>query len=65
MILSMTGFGRSVKQWQDKTITVEIKSLNSKVTDLKIRVPQRYREKEMDLRSLIMSQAERGKIEYG
>lgn len=63
MILSMTGFGRSVKQWQDKTITVEIKSLNSKVTDLKIRVPQRYREKEMDIRSLIMSQAERGKIE--
>lgn len=63
MILSMTGFGRSVKQWQEKTITVEIKSLNSKATDLKIRVPQRYREKEMDMRSLIMSKAVRGKIE--
>lgn len=63
MILSMTGFGRSVKQWNEKTITVEVKSLNSKSTDLKIRVPQRYREKEMDIRSIVMSKAERGKIE--
>jgi len=63
MILSMTGFGRSVKQWNKKTITVEVKSLNSKATDLKIRVPQRYREKEMDIRSLVMSKAERGKLE--
>ena len=63
MILSMTGFGRSVKQWEEKTITVEVKSLNSKITDLKIRIPQRYREKEMDIRSLVMSQAERGRIE--
>lgn len=63
MILSMTGFGRSVKQWNEKTITVEIKSLNSKSTDLKVRLPQRYREKEMDIRTLVMTQAERGKIE--
>ncbi len=59
----MTGFGRSVKQWNEKTITVEIKSLNSKSTDLKVRLPQRYREKEMDIRTLVMTQAERGKIE--
>lgn len=59
----MTGFGRSVVQWGEKTITVEIKSLNSKATDIKVRLPQRYREKEMDIRSIVMGKAQRGKVE--
>ena len=34
MLLSMTGFGRSTGQYQDKLITVDLKSLNSKFMDL-------------------------------
>ncbi len=63
MILSMTGFGRASQQWNGKTITVEIRSLNSKATDIKIRLPQRYREVEMKIRKIIMKSALRGKIE--
>lgn len=64
MILSMTGFGRSVKTFPDKTITVEIKSLNSKMLDLNLRLPVYYREKEIGLRNLLSEQLNRGKIDF-
>lgn len=63
MILSMTGFGRSVKTFPDKTVTVEIKSLNSKMLDLNLRIPSYYREKEIGLRNLLSEQLNRGKID--
>lgn len=63
MILSMTGFGRANNQWNNKTINIEVKSLNSKSTDVKIRVPLRYREIEMLLRKQVLKSAIRGKIE--
>ena len=31
MILSMTGFGKTETQWEDKNLSVEIRSLNSKM----------------------------------
>ena len=48
MILSMTGYGKSIATFQDKKINVEIKSLNSKALDLSTRIAPLYREKEMD-----------------
>ncbi|MEE1348089.1 MAG: YicC/YloC family endoribonuclease, partial [Bacteroidales bacterium] len=48
MILSMTGYGKAVKELPNKKVTVEIKSLNSKQLDLAMRVPGFYREKELD-----------------
>ncbi|WP_289865224.1 YicC/YloC family endoribonuclease, partial [uncultured Muribaculum sp.] len=39
MLLSMTGFGKSVVTIPNKKITVEIKSLNSKQLDISARVP--------------------------
>ena len=50
MILSMTGFGKSVVSLAGKKITAEIKSLNSKQLDLLVKLPQSYREKELELR---------------
>ncbi|MCQ2222573.1 MAG: YicC family protein [Bacteroidaceae bacterium] len=64
MILSMTGYGKATAVFQDKKITAEIKSLNSKALDLSARIAPIYREKEMEIRSLIASQLERGKIEF-
>ncbi len=64
MLLSMTGYGRTTLRFGDKTITVEIRSLNSKFTDLRIKLPQDYREKEPDLRKLITDRVERGKIDF-
>lgn len=63
MILSMTGFGKAVVEMNDKKITAEIKSLNSKQLDLTIRIPQQYRECELPLRSLVAAELERGKVD--
>ncbi len=65
MIQSMTGFGKHVLQLPAKTITVEIKSLNSKSLDLNVRMPSAYREKELELRKTIANALERGKIDLG
>lgn len=63
MILSMTGFGKAVKVYNNKKITAEIKSLNSKQLDLSIRLPQVYREIELELRNVIAQDLHRGKVD--
>jgi uncharacterized protein (TIGR00255 family) len=63
MLLSMTGYGRAIGSFGDKSIVVELRSLNSKVTDIKIRIPGEYRDKESEIRKLITDHAERGKVD--
>ncbi|MDX1942970.1 MAG: YicC/YloC family endoribonuclease [Saprospiraceae bacterium] len=63
MLLSMTGYGRETLPYKDKTITVEIRSLNSKFTDVRLKIPQNFKEKETELRRIIAERVERGKIE--
>ena len=63
MIYSMTGFGKAFVQLPLKKITVEIKSLNSKNLDLSVRLPQAYKEKELEIRNTIAQSLERGKVE--
>ncbi len=63
MLLSMTGYGRASGSFGDKTITVEVRALNSKMTDLKLRLPSDYKEKEIELRKIVTDHAERGKID--
>jgi len=64
MILSMTGYGKSVLQLSNKKISIEIKSLNSKNLDAYVRTPSVYREKELYIRKLLASKLERGKIDF-
>ncbi len=63
MIRSMTGFGTSAIDFENKTITVEIKSVNSKFMDLNLRLPSVYKEKEMELRTELSRSIERGKCD--
>ena len=63
MIYSMTGFGKSQKEIQDLQIRVEVKSLNSKFTDIFCRVPKSLSAKEIDIRNYLTQQLERGKME--
>jgi uncharacterized protein (TIGR00255 family) len=63
MILSMTGYGKASCDLKDKKATFEIKTLNSKQLDLYLRVPNGYREKEMDFRNAIVNRIKRGKVE--
>ncbi len=63
MLKSMTGFGKAVNQFENKKITVEIKSLNSKQADIIAKIPSLYKEKEMELRNMLTKALNRGKIE--
>jgi uncharacterized protein (TIGR00255 family) len=63
MIKSMTGFGKATGEWKNKKITIEIRSLNSKQMDLNIKMPSLYRSKELELRSYITKQTERGRMD--
>jgi len=64
MIHSMTGYGKSVLQLPNKTISIELKSLNSKSLDLNMRIPSMYKAKELELRKLIASKLQRGKVDF-
>jgi uncharacterized protein (TIGR00255 family) len=63
MIKSMTGFGKAINENNGKKITVEIRSLNSKQIDLNFRLPYIYKEKEIELRTELSKQVERGKLD--
>ena len=60
---SMTGFGKSEVAINGKTITAEIRSLNSKQLDLGLKTPAAYRELENDIRSLVSKRVVRGKVD--
>lgn len=60
---SMTGFGKAINEIPGKKITVEIRSLNSKQLDLNLRIPYLYKEKELELRTELSKQLERGKVD--
>ncbi|MDT8412140.1 MAG: YicC/YloC family endoribonuclease [Vicingaceae bacterium] len=64
MIKSMTGFGKSATSINQKKISIEIRSLNSKQADISVRIPAVYKEKELELRAKINQHLERGKIEF-
>lgn len=59
----MTGFGKAVAVFENKKITAEIKSLNSKQLDLAVRLPQTYRSSELDFRNEVAKTLERGKVD--
>ena len=63
MIQSMTGYGRGSAAYNDMKVLSEIRSLNSKITDLRIKLPVSLGEKEIDLRNLVLQRTQRGKIE--
>lgn len=59
----MTGFGKAEATAGNKKFSVEIKALNSKQFDLNLRMPNIYREKEMELRSWLGDKIQRGKVD--
>ncbi|HZK57382.1 MAG TPA: YicC/YloC family endoribonuclease [Clostridia bacterium] len=63
MIKSMTGFGKGDSQVGDKHFQVELKSVNHRYMDINIRLPKMFTYLEEDIRSLIKSHLQRGRIE--
>lgn len=63
MIKSMTGFGKAEFVINNKRIILELKALNSKQIDINVRIPQGYREKEIEIRKELSDKIIRGKID--
>ena len=64
MIKSMTGYGKAECELALKKITIEIRSLNSKLLDVNTRIPGVYREKELEIRRELSDRLIRGKVDF-
>jgi len=62
MLQSMTGYGKAEGNYQNKNITIEIRALNSKQSDINLKLPSTLKEKEIELRNKISDHLARGKI---
>lgn len=62
MIKSMTGYGKAQLDHELLQVTVEIKTLNSKYLDISLRQPRELNEREIEIKSLLQKELERGKI---
>ena len=62
MIKSMTGYGSQTAENDKISVTVEIKSLNSKFLDLNLRLSKEYSDRELEIRNLLNNTVERGKV---
>ena len=62
MLYSMTGYGRAIKKDKNFTLTVEIRSLNSKYFDIVSRVDDSIVMYENEVVKLIKDKCERGKF---
>ena len=63
MLKSMTGFGKAIGNRGDISYNVELRSLNSKQTDIYVRMPNVFKSKELELRTKLTKELSRGKIE--
>lgn len=59
----MTGYGKSEVIVNNSTISIEIKSLNSKALDVSVKVPSVYKQEELAVRKLLTKKLSRGKVE--
>lgn len=60
----MTGFGRELLEYNGKKITIDIRTLNSKSADISTRLPNQYKEKDIDIRRMLSQGLQRGKIDF-
>ena len=63
MIKSMTGFGRGVYQDELRTVTVEVKSVNHRYSDITVKMPRKYQFAEEPIKAIVKAAAPRGKID--
>ena len=62
MIKSMTGYGLAGFENDNYVVSVEVKTLNSKFLDLSTRSPKQFSDKDLEIRNLVSSVLERGKV---
>src|SRR5258708_16194766 len=60
---SMTGFGRAEVAGPTASLTVEARSVNHRHLDIAVRVPRALAAFELDVRRLVQTRLERGRVE--
>ena len=63
MIKSMTGFGRGEYTDGKRSITVEIKSVNHRYSDITVKMPRRYTFAEDKIKNTVKEKVRRGKVD--
>lgn len=62
MAKSMTGFGNALFENERFSVSIEIKTLNSKFLETNLRLPRIFADKEQEVRTMIADALERGKV---
>lgn len=63
MAKSMTGFGRGVYEDELRSVTVELRSVNHRYSDITVKMPRRYQFAEDAIKTIVKGVAPRGKID--
>ena len=63
MVMSMTGYGRSIMHIDDADITVEIRSVNNRFADISVRIPRSLTYCEDKIKNELLKLVNRGKID--
>ncbi|QHE52136.1 YicC/YloC family endoribonuclease [Pontibacillus sp. HMF3514] len=63
MVKSMTGYGRSIKQLDDTTITVEIRTVNHRFLDMSAKMPRSLLYLEDSIKKIIQKDFQRGRVD--
>lgn len=63
MIKSMTGYAKKVEHFDDFSVKVEVKTLNSKYIDAKIKLPRWFSHLEIQVLNIVKEKLYRGKVE--
>ncbi len=63
MIKSMTGYGRAVRVFADKQITVELRSVNNRYLDCTVKLPRLYSFAEDAVKQAVKKSVSRGKVD--
>lgn len=61
-VKSMTGYGKVQYEDDSFTLSAEVKTLNSKFMDANVRLPRIFSDREIEVRNLLSSYLERGKV---
>lgn len=63
MLHSMTAYGRSSFQTDGFKVEAEIRSVNSRMFDVRLKYPPSLKDKEMEIRQMVSDAVERGKVD--
>ena len=63
MLHSMTGYGRAETNFNEKTLLIEVKSLNGKQFDLRLNIPSLLKPYEVEIRNKLNETLFRGSVE--